>query len=161
MQWRLSRVFWYTGSLWRNLGMFPSSWAVTGDTDWWLFGGLHSCCLSLGILVMHVWTQCVSWLCSEWYTKEAAPGRRCGFTLLLCFCFLGAREVASLWNENNSIQLFCISGSEPGSCVNFLSKASKINWISGEKPNARWKEGECSVGIGKQFPPCKEIASTD
>lgn len=158
MQWRLSMIFcgetwecfqvgeqWLvtlTGAAWRSAFLLPFS-----GKCWW--------CMSEP-------SVSVSWPCSEGHTKEAGAGRRCGFTLLLYFCFLGGQRsgFSVKWKQLHSTPLHLRKWSWNLVWI-FLSKASKINWISGEKPDARLKDGEYSVGIVKLLPWCKEIASTD
>lgn len=105
----------------------PSSWAVTGDNDQWLFWGLHSYSLSLGstgdACLNPVWA-CPDYVQLQWYKKEAGPDRRCGFTLLLCFWFLGGQRSAFISSFKIEKQLhsthFHLREIDLESCVNFL-----------------------------------------
>lgn len=140
---------------------WPRSWA--GDTDWRLFWGLHSCSLSLGNIgdacLTPAWVcpDCVQQQCyKKWYRLKIWVH----FAVLL---LLSGRSEKWLFSEIKTTPFNSFASEEMDleSCVNFLSTVSKINWISGEKASARWKDREYSVGIVKQLSQCKEITSTD
>lgn len=112
---------------------------------------------------MHAWTQ---YECVLAVSKMAHKGGSTSQKMWVHFAallLLSGRSEKCFFSEIKPTLFNSFSSEEMDleSCVNFLSKLSKINWISGEKPDATWKDGEYRIGIVKHLSRCREIASTD